>query len=547
MPVFRTRVDTTSDEFARRREAMLGLVDELRSLEDRAVAASARADGRFAKRGQLPPRERVARLLDPGAPFLELRNLAGYLLDTDGATHASADAAGSVPGGSQLCGIGFVSGVRCMVVANDAGIGAGALTQAGGDKILRAQALALENRLPYVQLVESAGANLLEYRVEQWAHGGRFFANLARLSAAGVPVVTVLHGSSTAGGAYMPGLSDVVIGVEEQGRAFLAGPPLLKAATGEVADDQELGGVQMHATVSGLVEHVAQDDADAVRIAREVVASMGWGRGWLRPAPAGFDEPAHDPDELAGVVPPDYRTAYDVREVAARIVDGSRLVDVKPGFGPATVCLEAEVHGHRVGIIGNNGPIDNAGASKATQFVQRCDQLGTPLVFLQNITGYMVGVASERGGMIKHGSKMIQAVTNATVPRFTFVVGASFGAGNYGMCGQGYDPRFLFTWPNARSGVMGAEQAATTMRIVAEQRAARKGETVDEGFLDGFSQHIVDLYSAQEHAFVTSGRSLDDGVVDPRDTRALLGFLLATVAEADAAQVRPLDYGVARP
>jgi len=541
VPEFASRIDRGSEEFGRNREQMLALIAQLRELEARAEAASERRADRFASRNQLTPRERVRRLLDPGAPFLELGNLGGYLMDTD-------DPDASVPGGAQIIGIGFVRGTRCMVVANDSGINAGALSAAGGQKILRAQELALGNRLPYVMLVESAGANLLEYRVERWAVGGRFFANLAKLSAAGVPVITVLHGSSTAGGAYMPGLSDVVIGVRDNGKAFLAGPPLLKAATGEVAGDQELGGVEMHSTVSGLIEHVAQDDEDAIRIARDVVASMGWGRRWigLRPAPA-WDEPVHDPDELAGVVPVDYRTAYDVREVVARIVDGSRFVDVKPRYGPATVCLEAQVFGHAIGIVANNGPIDNEGASKATQFVQRCSQLGTPLVFLQNITGYMVGVESERGGMIKHGSKMIQAVTTAPVPKLTFFIGASFGAGNYGMCGQGYDPRMMFTWPNARSGVMGAEQAATTMKIVAQQRAERKGEQLEADFVDAFVDQIVDLYSRQEPAFVTSGRLLDDGVIDPRDTRAVLGFVLATVTEGDAADVRPLTFGVARP
>ncbi len=536
---FTSRIDTASEDFQRNRREMLALVDRLRELQQRAVDASASRRPRFDKRGQLLPRERIARLLDPGAPFLELGNLAGYLVDSE-------DPEQSIPGAGGIAGIGFVHGTRVCVTASDSGINAGAITTPGLHKSLRVQQIALENRLPLIMLVESAGANLLEYRVEMWAEGGRSFANLARLSAAGIPVITVLHGSSTAGGAYMPGLSDVVIGVRGEGRAYLAGPPLLKAATGEVADDQELGGVDMHAATSGLVEHVAEDDADAIRICRDVVRSMGWGRDWVDPG--GWAEPpALDPDEIAGVVPTDYRTAYDVREVVARIVDGSRFEDVKPRYGPATVCLEAQVHGHHVGIIGNNGPIDNDGATKATQFIQRCSQLGTPLVFLQNITGYMVGLNAERGGMIKHGSKMIQAVANATVPRFTFYIGASFGAGNYGMSGQGYDPRFQFSWPNARSGVMGAEQAATTMRIVAEERAAKRGEELDQAFVDGFVEHLVGLYSAQEAAWVTSGRQLDDGVIDPRDTRDVLGFLLATVAEAEAAQLRPLTFGVARP
>ena len=538
--MFATRVDPSADVFAANREAMLGMVAEVRELQSRAEAASERKADRFASRGQLTPRERLMRLLDAGAPWLDLGNMTGYLSDTD-------DPEATVPGGGQITGIGFVAGTRCTVVVNDSGIKAGALTVAGGAKILRAQDLALQNRTPLIMLVESAGANLLEYRVEQWAEGGRFFANLARLSAAGVPVLTVLHGSSTAGGAYMPGMSDVVIGVRGGGKAFLAGPPLLKAATGEIAEDEELGGVDMHATTSGLVEHIAVSDGDGIRIAREVVASMRWGDGWTDPPNRTFDEPVLDPDQICGVVPPDYRTGYDVREVVARIVDGSRFVDVKPRYGPATVCLEAEVHGHPVGIVGNNGPIDNAGATKATQFIQRCSQLGTPLVFLQNITGYMVGVEAERGGMIKHGSKMIQAVTNATVPRFTFYVGASFGAGNYGMSGQGYAPRFHFSWPNARSGVMGAEQAATTMRIVAEGRAAKTGEPIAEEFLDALADQLVQRYGSQEPALVTSGRGLDDGIIDPRDTREVLGFLLATVAEAEAADLHPLTFGVARP
>ena len=539
MPVHTSRISPDSPEFRANREAMLALVEKLRGLQRRAVATSDRKADRFAARGQLTPRQRVAHLLDPGAPFLELHTMAGYLVDTE-------DPDASVPGASQITGIGTVAGTRCMVVANDAGINAGALSRAGGGKILRAQAIALENRLPMVMLVESAGANLLEYKVEQWAEGGRFFANMARLSAAGVPIVTVLHGSSTAGGAYMPGMSDVVIGVRGRGQAFLAGPPLLKAATGEVADAQDLGGVDMHASVSGLVEHVADDDADGIRIAREVIAAMGFGPPSHARLPGG-DPPVLDPDELCGVVPPDYRTAYDVREVVARIVDGSRLVDVKPRYGPATVCLEAEVAGVPIGVIGNNGPIDNAGAHKATQFVQRCGQLGRPLVFLQNITGYMVGTDAERGGMIKNGSKMIQAVTTVDVPRFTFYIGASFGAGNYGMCGQGYDPRMQFSWPNARSGVMGAEQAATTMRIVAEERAARQGQEVDPGFLDAFAQQITDTYGAQEDAFVTSGRLLDDGMIDPRETRQVLISALATALEGDATPVNPLSFGVARP
>jgi geranyl-CoA carboxylase beta subunit len=531
---------------------MLALVERMRSLEARTEAKSMEKAVRFEERGQLNPRERLRRLLDPGSPFLEIGNLAGYLVDVSSAGSSSRPLSDeveeqSIPGAAQLIGMGFVNGTRCMIVVNDSGINAGAMSPHGGQKILRAQELALANKMPYVMLVESAGANLLEYRVEFFIVGGTFFANMARLSAAGVPVITVLHGSSTAGGAYMPGMSDVVIGVEGQGKAFLAGPPLLKAATGEIATDEELGGVTMHSTVSGLVEHVAGDDGEGIRIAREVVERMRWGRRWIDPRPRTFAEPKYDPDELAGVVPVDYRQPYDVREVVARVVDGSDFLDFQPTYGPSTVCLEAEVHGFPVGILGNNGPIDPEGAAKATHFIQRCSQTGTTLVFLQNTTGYMVGTDSERKGMIKHGSKMIQAVTTAPVPRITLMIGASFGAGNYGMCGRGYDPRFIYTWPNARTAVMGAHQAATTMRIVAEQRAERQGQTLDEDFVNAFVDQVVGIYEPQENAFVTSGRSLDDGMIDPRDTRNVLGFLLATVDEGDRAKVNPITFGVARP
>ena len=539
MPVFRSRVDPGSEEFARNRREMLALVAQVRRWEARAQERSAARADRFHARGQLLPRERVQRLLDPGAPWLELGNLAGFLHDTD-------DRDSSVPGGAQVAGVGVVAGTRCLVLANDSGIGAGAISASGGAKVLRAQRLALENRLPLVLLVESAGANLLEYRVEQWVAGGAWFGNLALLSAAGVPVLTVLHGSSTAGGAYLPGMSDVVIGVRGRGRAFLAGPPLLRAATGEVAQEEELGGVDMHASVSGLVEHVADDDADALRLAREVVRRTAWGHGWMPPPRTG-PPPLLDPDELAGVVPVDYRQPYDCREVVARLVDGSDLLEFAPRYGPATVCVEAELSGHPVGLLANNGPIDVDGATKATHFVQRCSQTGVPLVFLQNITGYMVGTAAERAGMVKHGSGMIQAVRTARVPRFTVQVGASYGAGNYGMCGQAYEPRFLFTWPNARSGVMGPEQAARTMRIVAEARAQRSGEPVEAAAMDAFSRRIVDLYSAQEPAEVTSGRGLDDGVIDPRDTRRVLSVLLAVAAESAAAPDTAMTFPVMRP
>lgn len=542
MTAFASRTLTQGELFDSDRVGMLGLVAELRSLEQRAAAASNRAADRFAARSQLLPRDRQALLLDPGAPFMELQSLAGYAMTDNG---SEMDRAESIPGGNQIVGLGFVSGVRCVVVITDSGINAGSYNTAGIGKILRAQRIALENRLPFVHLVESAGANISSYRVDGFVNGGEMFANLARLSASGVPVITVLHGSSTAGGAYMPGLSDVVVAVRDRAKAFLAGPPLLKAATGEVATDEELGGARMHAETSGLVEHLAQDDADAIRIVRDVVERLHWAPSAAE-APRDFAEPTLEIDELAGIVPQDYRTPYDVREVIARIVDGSEFVDFKARYGPQSVCVEASVHGHPVAFIGNNGPIDNAGATKISHFIQHCCQVATPIVFLQNTTGYMVGAEHERSGMIKNGSKMIQAVATATVPRITLMIGASFGAGNFGMCGRGYAPRFVLSWPNAKIGLMGPDQAGMTMRTVAEAAARRRGIEPDEAALDERHRSVADLIERQSDAFYTSGRLLDDGVIDPRDTRRCLAFLLQTMSEAEQIDLRPITFGVAR-
>jgi len=535
--VFRSAWNAQGAVAQARRSAMLARLDALRSLEQRAADVSAKSKPVFDKRGQLLPRERVALLLDPGAPYLPLCPLAGWLQDTP-------DADRSVPGGGVIAGIGFVCGVRCMIVASDSGIDAGAVQAMGLDKILRVQDIALQNKLPFLHLVESAGANLMRYRVEGFVHGGELFRNLARLSAAGIPVVTVQHGSGTAGGAYMPGLSDVVIMVRGRSRAFLAGPPLLKAATGEIATEEELGGAEMHASVSGLGEQLAEDDRHALGLAREVVAHLGW----AEPSPPrAFAPPRFDAQELLSLMPADLRQPVDMREVMARLADDSDLLEFKPLYGPQTLCVQARIEGHQIGFIGNNGPIDVAGANKATHFIQRCCQLGHAIVYLQNTTGYIVGRDSEQGGMIKHGSKMIQAVTSATVPQITIQCGASFGAGNYGMCGRGYAPRFLFSWPLAKTAVMGGEQAAQTMRIVAEAAAARKGVEADAAVLDAQSARIVEMFERQADAFYTSGLLLDDGVIDPRDTRAVLGQCLAMCREADRRRLRPMQFGVARP
>jgi geranyl-CoA carboxylase beta subunit len=519
------------DTASERRAAMLERIAQLRALEERSAAASAKSKPVFDKRGQLLPRERVALLVDAGAPYLPLSSLAGWLQDTK-------DAAESVPGGGVIAGIGFVSGVRCMIVASDSGIDAGAIQPMGLDKILRAQEIALQNKLPFLHLVESAGANLMRYRVEGFVHGGALFRNLARLSAAGIPVITVQHGSGTAGGAYMPGLSDIVIMVRGRSRAFLAGPPLLKAATGEVATEEELGGAEMHTSVSGLGEYLAEDDRHALGICREVVKNLSA----HHPPPA---SPAQGRGDVLGLIPTSLREPVDMREVIACLVDGE-ILEFKPLYGAATVCAQGRIAGHPVGFITNNGPIDVAGANKATHFIQWMCQLGHPIVYLQNTTGYIVGKQSEQDGMIKHGSKMIQAVTNATVPQITIQCGASFGAGNYGMCGRAYAPRFLFSWPSARTAVMGGEQAARTMQIVTEAGLARKGITPDPVESRKQFDKIVAVFEAQADAFYTSGLMLDDGVIDPRDTRAVLAFCLDTIAEADARELRPMQFGVAR-
>ena len=537
MAVIESTVAPSSEAFAANRAGMLALIERIRDAEGRAVAASNASRKRFEARGQLLPRERIALLLDPGAPWLELCTLAGYGLDNH-------DPDKTVPGGGVIGGIGFVSGIRCMVVASDSGIDAGAMQAGGLDKALRIQELALENRLPYVQLVESAGANLLKYRVEGFVRGGGLFRNLARMSAAGQPVVTVTHGSSTAGGAYQTGLSDYIIMVRGRSRAFLAGPPLLMAATGEVATEEELGGAEMHTSVSGLGDYLAEDDRDALRIAREVLGQIDWPQ--LAGEARSFLPPRHDREELLGVMPMDHKRPVDMKQVIARFVDASEFLEFSANYGSATVCGHARIEGHAVGIITNNGPIDNAGAAKATHFIQACCQSRTPILYLNNTTGFMVGRQYEERGMIKQGSAMIQAVASATVPQITLYCGASFGAGNYGMCGRGFGPRFCFSWPNAKTAVMGGEQAAGTMAIVTEASMKRKG-AVDHAKIDALKAGIQQRFDSQMSVFTTSALGLDDGVIDPRDTRAVLALTLAVCREGDARQPQRMQFSVNRP
>jgi len=538
MPLIESSISRASEVFVANRDHMLSLLNQLRDVEKRAQAKSSASRERFEKRQQLLPRERLSLLLDPGTGFLELATLVGLGMDTP-------DLDRSVPGGGVIAGIGFISGIRCMVIASDSGIDAGALQPMGLDKQLRIQELALENRLPFVQLVESAGANLMQYRVEDFVRGGSLFRNLARMSAAGLPVVTVTHGSSTAGGAYQTGLSDYIVMVRGRSRAFLAGPPLLKAATGEVATEEELGGAVMHTTVSGLGDYLAEDDRDALRIVREILGHMDWNDKHQR-APRSFRPPRYAAEELLGIMPVDPKRPVDMREVIARIADDSDFLEFSSGYGSATVCGHFRLESWPIGVITNNGPIDPAGAAKATHFIQACCQTRTPLLYLNNTTGFLVGRAYEEAGIIKHGSKMIQAVTSASVPQVTIFCGASYGAGNYAMCGRGFNPRFCFSWPNARTAVMGGEQAAQTMRTVTEAGMRRKGE-VDKAKLDEMERRIVERFESQMSVFATSARMLDDGVIDPRKTREVLAEVFATCREGDARVPQAMQFSVARP
>ena len=538
MPVIESRIDTHSETFAQRRQAMLALVAELREAEERVRTNSARSGDKFEKRGQLLPRDRLARLLDRGAPFLELSSLAGHgMHDDDGAKNAA--------GGGNVAGIGFVRGVRCLIVAHDSGIKGGAIAPMGLKKSLRAQQIMMENKLPGISLVESGGANLM-FQSEIFVEGGQVFRNMARASAAGIPQITVVHGSSTAGGAYVPGLSDYVIAVRDRARIFLAGPPLVKAAIGEDADEEELGGAAMHAALSGTVEYVADDDAHAIELARDVVDSLGWNDRLVKVAEPSFEAPLYDIEELCGVVPTDAKAPYDVREVIARLVDGSVFLEFKADFGSDTVCGHVTIEGHRCGVLGNNGPIFPQGSVKAAQFIQLCCQAGVPIVYLQNTTGYMVGREAEQGGAVKHGSKMIQAVANATVPQITLIIGGGFGAGNYGMCGRAYDPRFLFAWPNAQVAVMGGEQVAMVMKIITRAKFERDGMPLSEQALDQMSGAIRQRLDRESKAFFATARIWDDGIIDPRDSRRVLAFALRTCAEADRRRLLPNTFGVAR-
>ena len=537
MPVIHSHLDPASAAYAHNRAALLDSLGHLQALQQALLDKAATAKAKFDQRGQLLPRERLNLLLDPGAPFLELASLAGYKL------HDDKD--GTQAGGGLIAGIGYVSGVRALVVANNSAIKGGTISPSGLKKTLRLQQIALENRLPIITLAESGGANL-NYAAEIFVEGARSFANQARMSAMGLPQITLVHGSATAGGAYQPGLSDYVVVVRDKARLFLAGPPLLKAATGEVASEEELGGAQMHAQVAGTAEYLAENDADGLRIVREIVSMLGWNAHLPhRPAPA-YDEPLYPSEELLGLIPAEPKQPDDVREIIARLADGSRFLGFKNEYDPHTVCGHLHIQGRACGLIGNNGPITAQGAAKAAQFIQLCDQSQTPLLFLHNTTGFMVGTESERNGVIKHGAKMIQAVANARVPKLTLVVGGSYGAGNYAMCGRGLDPRFIFAWPNSRTAVMGGAQAGKVLGIVTEARQLKEGLEPDAKMLDMLEQATAQKLDSQSTALYASANLWDDGLIDPRDSRTLLGYLLDICHEAQVRPLQPNTFGVAR-
>ncbi|MEU6093399.1 carboxyl transferase domain-containing protein [Streptomyces sp. NPDC047079] len=522
-PELTSAADPASEAWRANEEAHRALGEELRAkLAAARLGGGEKARARHTARGKLLPRDRVDTLLDAGSPFLELAPLAA-----DGMYDGQAPAAGVI------AGIGRISGRECVIVANDATVKGGTYYPMTVKKHLRAQEVALENRLPCVYLVDSGGA-FLPMQDEVFPdreHFGRIFYNQARMSGAGIPQIAAVLGSCTAGGAYVPAMSDEAVIVRNQGTIFLGGPPLVKAATGEVVSAEELGGGEVHSRVSGVTDHLAEDDAHALRIVRTIVSTLP-ARRELPWEVVPSVEPKLDPSGLYGAVPVDSRTPYDVREVIARVVDASRFAEFKAEFGQTLVTGFARIHGHPVGIVANNGILFSESAQKGAHFIELCDQRGIPLVFLQNISGFMVGRDYEAGGIAKHGAKMVTAVACTRVPKLTVVVGGSFGAGNYSMCGRAYSPRFLWMWPNAKISVMGGEQAASVLATVKRDQFEARGETWPAEEEDAFKAPIRAQYERQGNAYYATARLWDDGVIDPLETRQVLGLALTACANA---------------
>ncbi|MBW2461412.1 MAG: acyl-CoA carboxylase subunit beta [Deltaproteobacteria bacterium] len=514
-PVFVSKADLRSDEYRQNREENLRTLDTLG-----AALTEARAGGgekyttRHRGRGKLLPRERIERLLDRDSWFLEVSALAGHGMS------------GEASGSSIVGGVGLVSGVECMITASEATVKGGAITPITLAKSARLAEIALQNRLPAISLIESAGADLPN-QSKIFVPGGEAFRDLTRRSKERIPTLCVVFGSSTAGGAYIPGMSDYTVMVKDQAQVYLAGPPLVKMATGEESTHEELGGAVMHSTVSGVSDYLAEDEVDALRIAREIVAHLDWKKG-AAPTNRTVESPVYDADELLGIASHDIRAPFDSREVIARIVDGSRFSEFKAGYGKTLVTGWAHVHGFPVGILANNGILFGDSAEKGAQFIQLCNQTDCPLLYLQNITGFMVGKKYEQGGIIRAGAKMINAVANSTVPAITIMTGASYGAGNYAMSGRAYEPRFLFTWPNHRIAVMGAKQLAGVLDIIQRQSAANKGIDVDEERLSVMKQMVEGQIGLESEALFATARVWDDGVIDPRDTRTVVALSLSS-------------------
>ncbi|MHC6226293.1 carboxyl transferase domain-containing protein [Pseudomonas sp. X10] len=532
--ILKSQLNPRSPEFAQNAASMAAQVEELRSLLAQvSLGGGPKAQERHTSRGKLLPRERIDRLLDAGSPFLEIGQLAAHEVYGE-----------DVPAAGLIAGIGRIEGVECMIVANDATVKGGSYYPLTVKKHLRAQTIALQNRLPCVYLVDSGGANLprQDEVFPDREHFGRIFFNQANMSALGIAQIAVVMGSCTAGGAYVPAMADEAIMVRQQATIFLAGPPLVKAATGEVVSAEDLGGADVHCRTSGVADHYADNDEHALALARRSVANLNWHKlGKLQQQTP--IAPLYDAEELYGVVPADAKQPFDVREVIARLVDGSVFDEFKALFGTTLVCGFAHLHGYPVAILANNGILFAEAAQKGAHFIELACQRGIPLLFLQNITGFMVGKKYEEGGIAKHGAKLVTAVACAQVPKFTVIIGGSFGAGNYGMCGRAYDPRFLWMWPNARIGVMGAEQAAGVLAQVKREQSERSGQAFSAEDEARLKQPILDQYERQGHPYYSSARLWDDGVIDPAQTRDVLGLALSAALNAPIEQSR---FGIFR-
>jgi acetyl-CoA carboxylase carboxyltransferase component len=519
MQAIRTRLDTRSEEYQANRAAMLERLAEFEALQEQARQGGGPTYvQRHRDRGKLLARERIELLIDRDTPFLELSTLAAWGTDKP-------------IGANVVTGIGVVSGVECAILANDPTSQAGVFNRYTLAKSLRIMDIAMENRLPLINLVESGGADLPD-QAEVFVVGGKWFRNLTRLSKAGIPTISLVFGSSTAGGAYFPAMCDYAVMVKEQAKVFLGGPPLVKMATGEESTDEELGGAEMHSKVSGLSDYFAENEHDAIRIGREIIAHVNWRKQGYG-ATKSPDEPVHDIDEILGVIPADLRVPFDMREILARVVDGSRCEEYKAVYGTSILNGWGSIHGFPVGIIANQqGVIFSEEAQKTTEFIQLCNRYDTPIIFIHNTTGYMVGKEYEQRGIIKDGAKMINAVANSEVPHISLMAGVSYGAGNYGMSGRAYDPRFVFGYPNHKVAVMGARQLAGVMSIVARQSAASRGERFDEEADAARNAELTTMMEHTEQAYYSTGRVRDDGLIDPRDTRTVLGIALSAIHSA---------------